>query len=285
MNAMLAEMNQAAAAGLAALLNTLWYGGAVVVLAWVGLRLCPCVNAATRYWIWTAVLGFLIVLPFLPSVVKQARAALLVRPERPAVIEPLAKVPAAPVKLRQIAPVTLTVSNLSGSNDWPLWLAAVWIVAAGKDGSSGLNGARSARVPGGSTIRSRTGLGGSEASFISPISSLTQFLSQLLGRTVLDETGLKGRYTFTLKWTPDLSQGEMFGGPEPRGSGSGFTAGAAKAQSAPEAPSAPGSSASSGNSEPSIFTALQQQLGLKLKPEKGPVEVLVIDHVEQPTAN
>ncbi len=102
-------------------------------------------------------------------------------------------------------------------------------------------------------------------------------LAQPLGRMVVDKTGLKGNYSFTLKWTPDVSRGQMFGGPGPGAAGPG-----GNAQSTPGMPPAPGSSDSSG---PSIFTAVQQQLGLKLKPEKGPVEVLVIDHVEPPTPN
>ncbi len=79
MNELLAEMNGMAASGLAALLNTLWYGGAVVLLTWAGLRCWPRVNAATRYWIWTAVLGFLLLLPFLPGFARQARTALAAR--------------------------------------------------------------------------------------------------------------------------------------------------------------------------------------------------------------
>jgi uncharacterized protein (TIGR03435 family) len=79
----------------------------------------------------------------------------------------------------------------------------------------------------------------------------------VLDRPVVDQTGLKGRYDFTLKWAPDDSQ---FGGHVPPAS---------------DDPSAP----------PSLFTALQEQLGLKLVPAKGPVPVLVIDHVEKPSPN
>jgi uncharacterized protein (TIGR03435 family) len=129
-----------------------------------------------------------------------------------------------------------------------------------------------------------------------PMSFLAQLLSQRLGRTVLDKTGLTGSYNFTLKWTPDATEGQMFGGAGPGGGpGFGGTAGPGSGTAPPgsaaqgalaETPSASGSSGSSGPSDssaPSIFTALQQQLGLRLKSEKGPVEVLVIDHVEPPS--
>lgn len=91
-----------------------------------------------------------------------------------------------------------------------------------------------------------------------PISDLVEELSQRLGRTVVDKTGLGGRYDFELKWTPDESQGAMFRGPE-----------------SPQADI----------SGPSIFTAIQQQLGLRLESKKGHVEILVIDHVERPSEN
>ena len=98
------------------------------------------------------------------------------------------------------------------------------------------------------------------------MSTVVRLLSQQLGRTVLDKTGLTGIYDFTLKWTPDESQDGPLRGPEPGQPGSG-------------------SSPSSDSSGPSIFTAIQEQLGLKLEPQKGPVEVLVIDHVEKPSEN
>jgi len=79
----------------------------------------------------------------------------------------------------------------------------------------------------------------------------------VLDRPVVDQTGLKGRYDFTLKWAPDDSQ---FGGHVP---------------SASDDPSAP----------PSLFTALQEQVGLKLTAQKTAVDVLVIDHVEKPSPN
>jgi len=90
-----------------------------------------------------------------------------------------------------------------------------------------------------------------------PLDRFTQALSVQLGRPVVDKTGLTGNYVLTLKWTPDT---------EP---------------SASPADSA----APSDVSGPSIFTAVQEQLGLKLVSTKGPVKILVIDHIERPTEN
>ena len=97
------------------------------------------------------------------------------------------------------------------------------------------------------------------------IADLARQLSQQLGRSVVDKTGLTGLYDFTLKWTPD-NQMPMPGGAGDGGRGSD-------------------GSASTDSSSPSIFTAVQEQLGLKLESQKGPVEVLVIDHVEKPSEN
>jgi bla regulator protein BlaR1 len=89
---------------------------------------------------------------------------------------------------------------------------------------------------------------------------LASQLSKPLGRTVLDKTGLKGQYDIKLEFTPDDGSG--------RGPGDG-----------PEAAAPPDTAG------PSIFTALQEQLGLKLESSKGPVEIIVIDRVEKPTEN
>ena len=83
--------------------------------------------------------------------------------------------------------------------------------------------------------------------------------SVVLDRPVVDQTGLPGRYDFTLTWTPDPSQFAAFG-PRPQPPADEATA-------------------------PDLFTAIQQQLGLKLESVKAPVDVLVIDHVEKPSAN
>ncbi len=78
-----------------------------------------------------------------------------------------------------------------------------------------------------------------------------EFLSEEAGRPVVDQTGLSGSYELTLDWTPD------------------------------DAPAANDSAAG-----PSLFTALQEQLGLKLDATKGPVEILVIDRANRtPTEN
>jgi uncharacterized protein (TIGR03435 family) len=98
-----------------------------------------------------------------------------------------------------------------------------------------------------------------------PMTELAEVLSQQTGRTVLDRTGLKGKYNFSLRWNPDDSgttaPGQPGAGPQP------------------DNPPPPDSSG------PSIFTAIQEQLGLKLESTKGPVEVLVIEHIERPSEN
>jgi uncharacterized protein (TIGR03435 family) len=88
-------------------------------------------------------------------------------------------------------------------------------------------------------------------------SAFTGSLPSELGRPLHDGTGLTGKFTFKLEWVPDESQPNSFG----------------------EAPPADAVG-------PSIFAAMQNQLGLKLEPKKLPVEMFVIDHVDRvPTAN
>jgi uncharacterized protein (TIGR03435 family) len=90
-----------------------------------------------------------------------------------------------------------------------------------------------------------------------PISLLVQWLSLHVGRPVLDQTNLTDVYDFTLQWAPDLGASHASGGGQE----------------------------SAADSAASIFTALQEQLGLKLEPTKGPVETLVIDRVQRPSEN
>jgi uncharacterized protein (TIGR03435 family) len=83
---------------------------------------------------------------------------------------------------------------------------------------------------------------------------------QELDRTVVDKTGLTDNVDFTLQWMPDEIRA-------PPGAQQGMG----------DTPSP--------DSGISIFTAIQEQLGLKLEPQKGPVDVLVIDHIERPSDN
>jgi uncharacterized protein (TIGR03435 family) len=97
----------------------------------------------------------------------------------------------------------------------------------------------------------------------SPMPMITNILTQQVGRTVIDKTGLTSVYDFELKWTPQPGSGALtpFGPPPP----------------GPDAPPAADPDA------PNLFTALQEQLGLKLESGRGPVEVVVIDRLEKPT--
>jgi uncharacterized protein (TIGR03435 family) len=97
----------------------------------------------------------------------------------------------------------------------------------------------------------------------SPLELLTTQLSARLGRPVVDKTGLKGNYAFNLHWTPDATEEEHL-----------------KAAGQPAFPEpAPDSNG------PSLLTAVQEQLGLKLQSQTESVQVLVIDHVAVPSEN
>jgi uncharacterized protein (TIGR03435 family) len=90
------------------------------------------------------------------------------------------------------------------------------------------------------------------------IAQLCDRLSTLLSVTVVDKTRLQGNYNIAMTWTPDPESERTLTGDRP------------------PAGDVPG---------PSVFTAIQEQLGLKLTAGKGPVEVIVIDSVEKATAN
>ena len=98
-----------------------------------------------------------------------------------------------------------------------------------------------------------------------PVPELTRMLAVVLGRDVIDKTGYTGKLNIRLDFTPDSTTAGLPNVPRPM------------------EPINPPPSAESG--PPSIFTVVQQQLGLKVESTKGPVEVLVIDHVERPSAN
>ncbi len=108
-----------------------------------------------------------------------------------------------------------------------------------------------------------------------PMTFIVRTLSQQLQRTVVDKTGLTGKYDIALKWAPDEGPGPMPPGPMPPGPVPPGPGGGQKGADSSPPP----------DSGPSIFTAIQEQLGLKLESTKGPVETLVIDHVEPPSEN
>ncbi len=88
------------------------------------------------------------------------------------------------------------------------------------------------------------------------MANVASALNNVVDRTIVDKTGLTEPYEFDLTWTPDalLQPGATANGQ------ANITA-------------------------PSLFTALQEQLGLKLEPEKGPEQVLVVDKVQKPAEN
>jgi uncharacterized protein (TIGR03435 family) len=95
-------------------------------------------------------------------------------------------------------------------------------------------------------------------------STMTEFAgflqARLLDRPVVDQTAITGKFDFTLEWRPDPGQGGPPGGPAP--------------QLPPEV-----------EGRPDLFTAIQEQIGLKLENSKAPVEAYVIDKVQKPSEN
>lgn len=85
------------------------------------------------------------------------------------------------------------------------------------------------------------------------------FQGAVFDRPVVDRTGIDGRWNFSLKWTPDETQFQVFG-----------------VKIVPD---------ESADAPPPIFTAIQEQIGLKLDATKTPVDVMVLDHVEKPSEN
>jgi len=94
----------------------------------------------------------------------------------------------------------------------------------------------------------------------SPLSQFTAVLQNSTDRPVVDQSGLTGRYDFTLNFTPDAAMVVRLGGP-------------------------PTLAGDNPDAAPDLFAAFQQQLGLKLEPAKAPVDVMVIDKVERPSEN
>jgi uncharacterized protein (TIGR03435 family) len=86
------------------------------------------------------------------------------------------------------------------------------------------------------------------------VEGLARELAKSVGRVVVDKTGIPGKFDITLSWTPDEGPARLNGVPI-------------------------------ADPPPAIFTAIQEQLGLKFEPQKGPVQVVVVDHVAMPTQN
>jgi len=146
--------------------------------------------------------------------------------------------------------------------------ATVYFLTIGKNGPK-LQDAKTGNTlavnadgtPARSRIQVGIAKGGAEEiqAYSTDMKTLGDFLTRALDRPVLDKTALTGAYDFTLEWMPDIA-------------------------STP-APDSPNAVPLPGIPGASLFTALQQQLGLKLEPGKSPIEIIVIDHVERPSGN
>jgi uncharacterized protein (TIGR03435 family) len=136
---------------------------------------------------------------------------------------------------------------------------SVYTISIGKDGPAGIKMVKN--TTNGARVGSQ-GLGRTLFSGVTMAGFAGQLQLRVLDRPVIDRTGLTDRYDFTLNWRPDEFQ-------FPRAS-------AAQRASAV---------AAGADALPDLFTAVQEQLGLKLDTTKAPVDVLVIDKVSKPSDN
>jgi uncharacterized protein (TIGR03435 family) len=95
--------------------------------------------------------------------------------------------------------------------------------------------------------------------FGAPVSFLAVSLTQMLGRPVLDQTGIDGKYKFKLEFRPN--------------------------DETKQALAVAGEAVSDDDPRPSIFTAIKSQLGLELQSKKGPLTTVVIERIDRPTEN
>lgn len=134
---------------------------------------------------------------------------------------------------------------------------SVYVLSVAKTGSK--------LAKSGSDPNTPPGMGGPPGRFMMRNGSMLEFAQMMQGildRPVLDQTGLKDRYDLSLRWTPDESQ---YGGRIPPQNNTDGSA--------------------SGDQPPPLFTAIQEQLGLKLEAMKAPTKVMVIESVQKPSAN
>ena len=123
-------------------------------------------------------------------------------------------------------------------------------ITTSQDDPKGIPGWGFGRTPSGTRVTFRN----------APLSQVTAVLQNSMDKPVVDQSGLSGRYDFTVTFTPDPAQAALIGGPPPP-------------------------AADNPDAAPDLFTAFQQQLGLKLGSTKAPVDVMVIDKVEKPSEN
>jgi uncharacterized protein (TIGR03435 family) len=127
----------------------------------------------------------------------------------------------------------------------------VFVLSVGKNGPKLARSERGLNASPDQTMHGPGNLTESNAT-MAEFASMLQFA--ILDRPVLDQTKLEGRFDFMLRWTPDQFSGRARPADDP-------------------------------NAPPDLFTAVQQQLGLKLEATKAPADVLIVDRVEKPSAN